>query len=96
MASPLGGPAANLLVLLKVILLATLVVSAVAVGNVPGLKWSALEVWEGGAYGGCRRSWGSPAMVKIYRVIMLGVLCSQILLASLDRTPYEVNTFTSE
>ena len=43
MASPLGGPAANLLVLLKVILLATLVVSAVAVGNVPGLKWSALE-----------------------------------------------------
>ena len=36
MASPLGGPAANLLVLLKVILLATLVVSAVAVSNVPG------------------------------------------------------------
>ena len=51
MASPLGGPAANLLVLLKVILLATLVVSAVAVGNVPGLKWSALEVWEGSASG---------------------------------------------
>ena len=52
MASPLGGPAANLLVLLKVILLATLVVSAVAVGNVPGLKWSALEVWEGSASSG--------------------------------------------
>ena len=51
MASPCGGPAANLLVLLKVILLATLVVSAVAVGNVPGLKWSALEVWEGSASG---------------------------------------------
>ena len=28
-------------------------------------------------------------MVQIYRVIIVGVLCSQILLASLERTPYE-------
>ena len=48
-----------------------------------------------GAYGGCRRLGGSTATVQMYRVVILGVLCSQILLASLDRTPYEVNTFTS-
>ena len=33
--------------------------------------------------------------MQIYRIVIVGVLCSQILLASLDRTPYEVNTFTS-
>ena len=46
-------------------------------------------------YGGWYRPWGSAVMVQIYRIIVVGVLCSQILLASLDRTPYEVNTFTS-
>ena len=33
--------------------------------------------------------------MQIYRIVIVGVLCSQILLASLDRAPYEVNTFTS-
>ena len=32
-------------------------------------------------------------MVQIYRIIVVGVLCSSVLLASLERTPYEVNTF---
>ena len=34
-------------------------------------------------------------MLQIYRIVIVGVLCSQFLLASLVRTPYEVNTFTS-
>ena len=71
MASPLGGPAANLLVLLKVILLATLVVSAVAVGNVPGLKWSALEVWEGSASGD---AWTRSLEYLDFRSYVLGAL----------------------
>ena len=33
--------------------------------------------------------------VQIYRIVIVGVLRSQFLLASLVRTPYEVNTFTS-
>ena len=52
-------------------------------------------LWTAARYGGCRRPWGSTATVQIYRIVIVGVLCSQILLASLDRTPYEVNTFTS-
>ena len=43
-------------------------------------------------HGGWNRPWGSAVMVQIYRVIVVGVLCSQISLASLVRTPYEVNT----
>ena len=55
----------------------------------------AAALWSSLALGGYRRPWGSTAIMQIYRIVMLGVLCSQILLASLDRTPYEVNTFTS-
>lgn len=42
---------------------------------------------------GCRRTWGSTAMVQIYRIVKVGVLCSLILLASLGRTPYEVRKY---
>ena len=52
-------------------------------------------LWTAARYGGCRRPWGSTATVQIYRIVIVGVLCSQILLASLGRTPYEGNTFTS-
>ena len=48
-----------------------------------------------GGYGGWRRAWGSTVMVQIYRIIVVGLLCSLVLLASVERTPYEVNTFTS-
>ena len=34
-------------------------------------------------------------MLQIYRIVIIGVLCSMFLLASLDRAAYEVNTFTS-
>ena len=47
-----------------------------------------------GGYGGWRRRWGSTVMVQIYRIIVVGLLCSLVLLASVERTPYEVNTFT--
>ena len=39
--------------------------------------------------------WGSTVMMQIYRIIAVGLLCSLVLLASVERTPYEVNTFTS-
>ena len=73
MASPLGGPAANLLVLPKVMLLATLVVSAVAVGNVPGLKWPALEVWEGSSASG-DDAWTRSLEYLDFRSYVLGAL----------------------
>ena len=48
-----------------------------------------------GEHGGYQRPRGWLATVQIYRIVIVGVLCSLLLLASLDRTPYEVNTFTS-
>ena len=91
MASALGGPAANLLVLLKVILLATLVVSAVAVGNVPGLKWSALEVWEGSASGD---AWTRSLEYLDFRSYVLGAL-SDVGCTSIYNTRLEIHSHSA-
>ena len=51
----------------------------------------AVALWTAVQHGGCRRPWGSTAVVPIYRRNLVGVLCSLVLLASVVRTPYEVN-----
>ena len=43
-------------------------------------------------HGGYQRPRGWEATVQIYRLVIVGALCSQFLLASLVRTLYEVNT----
>ena len=46
-------------------------------------------------YGGCLRPWGSTAGWQIYRIILVGVLGSYLLVASGTGLHKEVNTFTS-
>ena len=46
-------------------------------------------------YGGWLRPWGSTAGWQIYRIILVGVLCSYLLVASGTGLHREVNTFTS-
>ena len=46
-------------------------------------------------YGGCLRPWGSTAGWQIYRIILVGVLGSYLLVASVTGLRREVNTFTS-
>ena len=57
----------------------------------PSRAMLTVALWTAVKHGGCRRPWGSTAVVPIYRRNIVGVLCSLVLLASVVRTPYEVN-----